>query len=332
LSAALEIDLEAIVENWRTLASLHSAPAAGVIKADAYGLGAAQVAPKLLAAGCQHFFTAHLHEALAVRPVLPGVLLAVLNGIEPGEAAEFSEQNITPVLGSLREIAFWRAEAARLGRVLPAIVHIDTGMARLGLSAPERATLREDAALLAGLRVDYVMTHLVSADTPESALNTRQAAAFFAAARQFPGAKTSFANSSGLFLGPAFRSDLARPGAALYGLNPTLGRENPVRPVVRLTAPILQIHEVPPGGTVGYGGSWTAVRPSRIATLGVGYADGYHRALSNRATARFDGIPVPLVGRVSMDLTTFDVTDIPAGPGDLLELIGPGHDADALGA
>ncbi|HQT45625.1 MAG: alanine racemase [Acidocella sp. 20-63-7] len=331
MSATLEIDLEAIVENWRALAARHSAATAGVIKADAYGLGAAQVAPKLLAAGCEHFFTAHLHEALAVRPLLPGVLLAALNGIESGEAAEFSGQNITPVVGSLHEIALWRAEAARLGRVLPAIVHIDTGMARLGLSAPELAALREDAALLAGLRVDYVMTHLVSADTPESALNPRQAGAFFVAARQFPGAKTSFANSSGLFLGPAFCSDLARPGAALYGLNPTPGRENPMRRVVRLTAPILQIHEVPPGGTVGYGGSWTAARLSRIATLGVGYADGYHRTLSNRATARFDGIPVPLVGRVSMDLTTFDVTDIPAGPGDQLELIGPSHDADALG-
>jgi alanine racemase len=331
MPALLEINLDAIADNWRMLAAQHGAPTAGVIKANAYGLGAAQVAPKLLAAGCRHFFTAHLSEALAVRPLIPGTLLAVLNGLEPGAEQDFSAHIITPVLGSLHELALWRAHAARLARPLPTILHIDTGMARLGLSAAELAALREDPALLTGLNIIYVMTHLVSADLPDTTLSLRQAEKFFTAARQFPGAQTSFANSSGLFLGPEFASNLARPGAALYGLNPTASAPNPMRETVRLTAPILQIHHVAPGETVGYSGAWTAQRPSRIATLGVGYADGYHRTLSNRATARFDGTTLPLVGRVSMDLTTFDITDIPAGPGDTLELIGPGHCADALG-
>jgi alanine racemase len=165
-------------------------------------------------------------------------------------------------------------------------------------------------------------------------MNARQAEKFSVAARQFPGAKTSFANSSGMFLGAAFHSDLARPGAALYGINPTPGREagERMRDVVRLSAPILAVHEVEPGETVGYSGRWTAQRRSRIATIGVGYADGFHRALSNRGTAYFDATPVPLVGRVSMDLTTYDVTDVPAGPGDFLCLIGPGHGPDALAA
>ncbi len=329
-ASVLEIDLDAIAANWRALDASHTGATAGVIKADAYGLGAAQVAPKLLAAGCRNFFTAHLGEALAVRPLLPGAMLGVLNGLLPGQADEFLAHDIVPVLGALHEIALWRDQAAQVGRVLPAILHIDTGMARLGLSPKELAALRDDPALLAGLRLDYVMTHLVSAEMPSDPMNERQLQKFAAATRQFPGVKTSFANSSGMFLGPGFASDLARPGAALYGINPTPeGSRNPMRAVIRLSAPILQVHEIEAGDTVGYNGVWTAARPSRIATIAVGYADGFLRALSNSATGHFDGQPVPLVGRVSMDLTTFDVTDTAAGPGDWITVIGPEHDVDA---
>jgi alanine racemase len=330
LSAVLEIDLDAIAANWCALDASHPGATAGVIKADAYGLGAMRVAPKLRAAGCEHFFVAHLAEALAVRPLIPRAMLGVLNGLRAGEAEAFSAEGITPVLGSLEEIALWQAEALRLNQKLPAILHADTGMSRLGLSPHDLTLLRDVPDRLDGLRLDYVMTHLISADTPGDTRNAKQAAAFTAIAQQFPDAATSFANSSGMFLGAAFYSDLARPGAALYGVNPTPGEENPMREAVRLSAPILQIRELQPGETVGYNGYWTATRPSRIAVLGVGYADGYHRILSNKGTARFDGVQVPLVGRVSMDLTTFDVTDVPARPGDLLELIGPGHGADAL--
>jgi alanine racemase len=231
----------------------------------------------------------------------------------------------------LHEIALWRAEAARRGKILAAIIHVDTGMARLGLSGAELAQLRDDPALLTGLRVEYVMTHLVSADSPADPVNAKQAARFQAVRDFFPpDQKYSFANSSGLFNGAKFQSDLARPGAALYGINPTPGQPNLMRPAVRLTARILRVNELEPGETVGYNGYWAAARPSRIATIPAGYADGFHRALSNKATARFDGQAVPLVGRVSMDLTTFDITDTNAQPGDYLELIGPGHDADAL--
>lgn len=332
MTALLEIDLDAIAANWRALDAMHAGQTAGVVKADAYGLGAARVAPKLLAIGCRHFFTAHLSEALAIRVLLPGAMLAVLNGILPGEATEFAIRDIVPVCGALHELALWRAEAQRRGEVLPVILHVDTGMARLGLTALELARLRNDSALLEGVRVTYVMTHLACADTPDDPMNARQAAAFAAAMQQFPGAKTSFANSSGMFLGPSFGSDLARPGAALYGIDPSSGGgKNPMRGVLRLSAPILQIHEVAPGESVGYGGDWTARQPSRIATLGVGYADGFLRSLGNRATAYFDATPVPLVGRVSMDLTTFDVTDLPdLQPGDRLTLIGERHGPDEL--
>ena len=328
--ALLEIDLGAVVWNWRKLAAMHGGATAGVIKADAYGLGAAQVGPALLAAGCRHFFLAHLAEAVALAPRLPGAMLAALNGLRPEETGECRARGIVPVLGSLHELGWWRAEAAAGGEELPVILQVDTGMARLGLAARELAALREDRTLLQGLRVEYVLTHLTSADAPPAPVNQRQARDFAEVMRQFPGVKTSFANSSGMFLGADFASDLARPGAGLYGLNPTPAAANPMRPVVRLNAPILQIHEVETGASVGYGGSWVARRPSRIATVGVGYADGYMRALSNAGSARFDDTPVPLVGRVSMDLTTFDVTGLPASPGDMLCLLGPAHGPDEL--
>ncbi|HEX2939557.1 MAG TPA: alanine racemase C-terminal domain-containing protein, partial [Rhodopila sp.] len=206
-----------------------------------------------------------------------------------------------------------------------------TGMARLGLDAGELATLAADHSRLDGLTLRYVMTHLVSSETPEDRLNAAQAARFAAACASLPAAPTSLANSSGIFLGPHFGSDLARPGAALYGLNPLPGQANPMQSAVTLRARVLSVRDIPAGTPVGYNATWTAARSSRIATAAVGYADGYHRALSSRAKAFFDGHPVPLVGRVSMDLTTFDVTDHPAvQPGTWLEVLGPHQSPDDL--
>ena len=332
LTARLQIDLSAIQDNWRLLDGQHPGETAGVVKADAYGLGMAQVAPALAAAGCRTFFVAHLAEAAALRALLPGVRIATLNSLEPGEAADFAAHEVVPVLGALHEVALWREHARRLGRVLPCFLQLDTGMHRLGLSAGELARMHQDPSLLEGLRVDVVMTHLIASDVPDDPNNARQARLFVEKRKQFPGVKTSFANSSGMFLGEVFYSDLARPGVALYGGNPTPGQPNPMRDVVRLTAPILQIHALEPGDTVGYCGTWRAARPSRIATVGVGYADGFHRRLSNMGAAYFDDTPVPLVGRVSMDLSTFDVTDVPAEIGGMLTLLGPAHGVDALAA
>jgi alanine racemase len=327
--AELEIDLTAIAANWRFLSSLHPGATGAAIKANAYGLGAARVAPALLAAGCRHFFVAHLAEALEL--TLPDAMLAVLHGVLPGEEAAMAGHGLVPVLGSLGDLQRWRKEAQRQGRKLPAILHVDTGMSRLGLSPAELAALQGNGELLEGIEYHYVISHLVSAEMPEAPVNAAQLQRFQAVARQFPNIKASLANSSGLFLGPEYRFDLARPGAALYGINPTPGRPNPMRPVVRLNATILTVRDIPAGETVGYNGIWTAQRLSRIATIAIGYADGLLRSTSNAATARFDGQPIPLVGRVSMDLATFDVTDHPAAiPGATLELIGPAHDADAL--
>ena len=319
-----------MAENWRTLSRLHpSGPVGAVLKADGYGLGAAAVAPCLLAAGCRHFFVANLDEALAIRPLLPGALLAVLNGLWPGDAALYTAHGIAPVLGSLSEVAAWTAHARAQGRPLPALLHVDTGMNRLGLAPAEVDALAAGPERLAGAGLLYVMTHLVSAECPDDPINAAQRDRFAQACARLPPAPRSVANSSGIFLG--FASGLARPGAALYGVNPTPGRPNPMRDVVRLRARILQVRDVAAGGTVGYNAAWTAPRPSRIATAPVGYADGFPRALSNAAAACFDGRPVRLVGRVSMDLTTFDVTDEPAAaPGRWLDLIGPGMPVDEV--
>jgi alanine racemase len=185
--------------------------------------------------------------------------------------------------------------------------------------------------LLAGIAWRYVMTHLVSAEAQDDPLNEAQRRGFTAARARLPPLPASLANSSGIFLGAAFRSDLARPGAALYGINPTPGRPNPMRPTMRLTAPVLQLRRIETGQGVGYNASWVAARPTTVATVALGYADGYHRFVSNRAAAAFDGARLPLIGRVSMDLVTFDATDAPyLNPGDSLELIGPAVPPDEV--
>jgi alanine racemase len=257
-------------------------------------------------------------------------MVAVLNGLPAGSEAAFAEAGVVPVLGTPGEAARWSALARRLGRGLPALLHVDTGMRRLGFSPAEFAAL---AGRLDGIVPRFAMTHLVSSEVPEDPINAVQAARFAEACAAFPGVARSFANSSGMFLGPGFGSDLARPGAALYGINPVPSGRNPMRPVVRLSARVLALRDVPAGEGVGYNATWIARRDSRIATLGVGYADGWHRSHSGRGHAIFDGALLPLVGRVSMDLTTFDATDLPAlTEGAWVELIGPGRPVDDVAA
>jgi alanine racemase len=326
--AVLTIDLAAVVANWRLLQAKHRSGA--VVKADGYGLGAAPVAAALAAAGCRDFFVATPDEALALRATIPDSALVVLGGLFAGAEADYAAHGLIPALGSLAEIDAWSAFARRLGRKLPAFLHFDTGMSRTGLDARECAILAQDHDRLAGVDVRCVMSHLVSAEVPEDPANAVQRDRFVAFCARLPPARRSLANSAGIFLGGAFGFDLARPGSALFGVNPAPTGKNPMRSVVRLSARVLTVREIAAGATVGYSGTWTAPRASRIATVGVGYADGWHRTHSNTGAAFFDGHPVPLVGRVSMDLTTYDVTDQPAvRPGSWLELLGPRRSVDA---
>ncbi|MEI6158708.1 MAG: alanine racemase [Roseococcus sp.] len=317
----LTIDLGAVVRNWRHLCDIHAGGAvAAVVKANAYGLGAIPIATALREAGCRHFFVATVEEGESLRDALgEGPMIAVLDGFRARQ-----HPRLTPVLSSLEDIA------AHSGEV---ILHVDTGMSRLGLPANELEALARDPTPLEGIETLYVMTHLAVAEEPAHPLNAVQIERFNEACLGLPRARRSIANSSGIFLGPRFASDLARPGAALYGINPTPGRPNPMEPVVRLEGQVLQLRDIPAGQTVGYGGTWMATRPTRIATVGVGYADGIPRGIEGKMIGNFRGQPLPLVGRVSMDLMTFDATGIQKiKPGRWVEIIGPGQDVDSFAA
>jgi alanine racemase len=332
--ATLTVDLGAIRANFRLLRRrLGVTACAAVVKADAYGLGAAAVAPALAAEGCRQFFVAHLDEALALRPLLPEAQIFVLNGLPAGAEADCARHRVTPVLNSLAQLGAWAAHGRRLGRALPAAVQVDSGMSRLGLSEAEVDALAESPRRLEGIGLRLVMSHLACAERQDHPMNREQLCRFEAARARLPEAPASLANSSGIFLGPDFHFGLARPGAAIYGLSPVAGEANPMRPVVRLHGRIVQVREIAAGAAVGYGASWRAAGPRRIATVAVGYADGYLRSLGNSATAFAGDTPVPLVGIVSMDTATFDVTDAPAAvEGGCLELIGPRNPVDALAA
>ena len=323
--ALLTIDLSAIVENWRRLgAEAPDIPCAAVVKADAYGCGLAAVAPALWRAGCRTFFVAHLAEGIAARALLPEATIYILNGLLPGNAPALVAHALRPVLGSREELVEW----AGIG---PAALHVDTGMSRLGLSVPEALALAGDP-LVAEAGIDLLMSHLVSAELPEEAVNARQCEDFSRVRAAFPGVPASLANSSGCFLGQGARNDLLRPGYALFGGNPTPGRPNPIRPVVRLEAVIAQVRTVEAGESAGYNALWTAPGRRRLATLSLGYGDGYPRAASGRGHALVGGVPCPIVGLISMDLIILDVTDAPeATRGGTAVLIGDELDVDAVG-
>jgi alanine racemase len=332
--ALLTIDLGAIVENWRTLAARVAPAEAGVsVKADAYGLGMARVAPALASAGVKTFFVASAREGAELRELLPGCTIYVLSGVAPGGAAAMHRHDLRPCLCSLDQIATWRAA----GQGRPAALHVDTGINRLGLPPDEVAELAADRSLFSGFEIPLVMSHLACADEPNHALNRRQLGAFRAAlgALDLATRPTSLAASSGIFLGPEFHFDMVRPGASIYGLAPLIGHPNPMRQVIKLEGKIIQVRRVDRGMTVGYGATHSVGEPGRIAVVGLGYADGFLRALGNRGYGVLGGQRIPVVGRVSMDLITLDVSAIPPGlarPGALVELVGPLHSVDELAA
>ncbi|MER8826077.1 alanine racemase [Mesorhizobium sp. M0938] len=329
--AILTIDLGAIRENYRRLkAQLGGARCAGVVKADGYGLGAGQVATALIAEGCDTFFVAHLTEGALLRQALgSAVTIYVLNGIPPGAEAEAVEAGLVAVINSAGQLAAWRAAAERSGRTLIAAIQVDSGMSRLGMAAVEVEAVTADPRAFDGIDVALVMSHLAGADEPEHPANEQQRLEFERLRRVLPKAPASLANSSGISLGHPFCYDLARPGAALYGINPTPGKPNPMLPVVRLEAKVIQTRMLKAGAGVGYGHAFHAPAPLAAATISLGYADGWHRRAS--AAAFFDGVRLPFLGRVSMDSIILDISALPPDrlkAGDLVELIGPSQTVD----
>ena len=335
--ATLTVDLDAVVANWRRIgARVGNAAVAGVVKADAYGLGLAQVGPALHRAGCRDFFVARLDEGRRLRAAMPApdAVIHVLDGFKADAAEAFIADNLRPVLNDLGQVEAYAALAKREGRKLAAALHVDTGMNRLGLPTGDAETLAAEPARLAGLELTLVMSHLVASEEAANPINSRQIAAFAKVRARFPGVRASLANSSGVFLGPECHLDLVRPGVALYGGNPLPGQPNPMVQTIELTAEIVQVRSIDRGESVGYGATHIAASPARIATVPVGYADGYPRSLSRRGTALVHGVRVPVVGRVSMDLITLDVTALApevARPGTSVTLLGGALDVDTVG-
>lgn len=334
----LTVDLDAVAANYRTLSDRlrPGAECAGVVKADAYGLGLEPVAETLWRAGCRQFFVALTEEGIRLRAILPEARIHIFNGVEPDTAADTAAHGLIPVLSHPGQIETW-AGAARAGKPpLPAFLQVETGMNRLGLSTAEAKDLAADPARVAGLALSGVMSHLACADEPPHPQNADQLAHFremIAILAPLDPGPASLANSSGIFLGEAYHFDLARPGAALWGINPQPGNPNPMAQAVKLQGKILQTRVIDTPSAVGYGATHQVRRGERIATVGVGYADGFFRSLSNSANAFIGGIRVPVVGRVSMDLITIDVSAVPAEaaqPGALVDLISLEHPVDEL--
>lgn len=333
--ATLEVDLAAVARNWTSLRDrlAEGSECGAVLKADAYGLGAAEVAQALGKAGCRRFFVAHLGEALALRNLVPSrSRIFVLNGLLEGEEQGYVSENIVPVLNDPGQVQRWSRHAAKVGRSLLAALHVDTGMSRLGMTPAEATALAASRKSMEGIALAYVVSHLARAEE-QVEMNREQLAAFKALCARWPGIPASLANSSGIFLGEAWHLDLVRPGAALYGINPVPGKPNPQAGVATLSAPVLQVRDVAPPQTVGYGATWAARAPTRVATIAVGYADGWMRTLSNRGGAHYRGKLLPFIGRVSMDLVTLDASACPdLAPGSRVELLGPARTVDAVAA
>jgi alanine racemase len=328
-SAKLVIDLDALARNFALLrASAQPDECAAVVKADAYGLGLAPVARRLLREGCARFFVATAAEARELRALARVAAIYVLEGVRDGSLDLLVEARALPVLSSLEQVRLWRGR----GR---ALLQVDTGMNRLGLSAAEVDELVGHPELLEGIEIELVLTHLACADEPEHPLNAEQLQAFEQLRGRLPTARVSIGNSAGTLIDADHRGQVVRPGIGLYGGNPFAARANPMAPVVSLSAPILQVREIETPQTVGYGATYAVKPPARLAVVGIGYADGYPRSAGNSGVAAIEGRRVPVVGRVSMDLLCVDVSSLPPGAaavGTPVELIGETVTIDELAA
>ncbi|MBU6474746.1 MAG: alanine racemase [Alphaproteobacteria bacterium] len=335
----LEIRLDAVCRNYLLLQKKleRGCDLAAAVKADAYGLGAHKVVPALYRAGCRHFYVAHAEEGIRARAVLPEdagkAHVYVLHGTGGTDAEEFLRHDMTPVLNGFGDIENWAALARRKEKKLPAVLQLDTGMNRLGLAADEIARLCAVPDILQPLDLRYVMSHLACADEPAHPKNRAQLEKF----KRLTGAlglpcRLSLANSAGIFLGTDYHFDQARPGCALYGINPTPDAPNPMQGVITLKARILQIRDTAAGETVGYGAAYAAARPVKLATISVGYADGLLRSFGKNGMVYIGGCACPLTGRVSMDLVVADVTGVAAQAGDYAEIVGAHQTADDVAA
>ncbi|GAA5109056.1 alanine racemase [Bartonella jaculi] len=326
-TAIATIDVRAIVANYITLAKrVAPTQCSAVVKANAYGLGADKIAPALYQAGCRTFFVAKIEEALHLKTILPeNVMIALLNGIPHNTEELIAQEGIIPVLNSWSVIEDWQTLCQKKDKKFPAIIQIDTSMNRLGLDKQELQKLIKQPTIFEKAEIRYILSHLANGEESSHPSNDIQLTTFKQILKQLPSCKVSFANSGGIFLGQDFYFDLVRPGIALYGVNPHGKHSTPLKPVVKLEVQVLQSRSVDAGAPVGYGGTFITRKPSTLATISIGYADGLPRILSNKGAVYFNGQKLPIAGRISMDSIIVDATDLDEKPqrGDWVELIGP---------
>lgn len=302
---SLDIDLSALTRNYKLLASKHAkGNAAAVVKANAYGLGVAEISKALHKAGCREFFVATLEEALELRKILATCNLQlatiyVFHGCRKNEGKDFLEHNLIPVLNSLEQLENWN-------KANPFALHIDTGMTRLGIGVEEAISLQP-----ATCNLQLIISHLASANKQDHPMNLAQLAAFRQVRAHFSGVPASFANSSGVFLGPDYHFDMLRPGCSLYGISPTSAHANPMEHVATLSAPVIQLRTLKHDQTVSYGALATARAGATLATVEVGYADGFQRHLTGKAFGYAHGVKLPVLGRVTMDMVIMDISALP---------------------
>ncbi len=338
----LIIDLSALVDNWRMMDRLSGkARASAVVKANAYGLGLVEVGTALYRAGCRDFFVAQAREGARLRMVAPDARIFVLSGVWPGAEDLFFSHDLVPILASDEQLAFWMALAAE-GVDHPCGLQVDTGMTRLGLPVEDALLLADDPSRPTAFSPVLVMSHPACGDDPANAMNRQQLARFRQVVCAYDGIEASLCNSALVHLGADYHFDLTRPGIALYGGGAVHATANPMQTVVTAEARIVQIRMAKAGDPVSYGAAHRCVRDSRLAIAGAGYADGWMRSLSGSgvplrqtgvagAMGAFGQFRVPLVGRVTMDMVTFDITDIPENAiktGDYIELFGSSISVD----
>ncbi|CTQ54179.1 Alanine racemase [Roseibium album] len=338
----LTIDPDAIAANWAYLnGKLNGATeCAAAIKADAYGTGQEAAGKALFKAGCKTFFVAVPTEALALRKTLPDAVIYALDGLFPGTVEHFIAHNIRPVLGSLPELEEWAAVCKAAGKSLDAALHVDTGIHRLGLSPDEFAVSMRNKGLLGPFTPSLIMSHLACGSTPAHAMNQRQLDQFRDITKPFAHIPKSLANSAGVLMGPNYHFDMVRPGIALYGGQAIETEPNTMKPVAKVEARIMIVRDVPEGDTIGYGARQTAQRPLKNAVVAAGYADGLLRRASSSDAGSggfgmIGGYKAPILGRISMDMITLDVTDVPEHllvRGAYVEMLGPNVAAADLAA
>jgi alanine racemase len=336
MQGILTIDLAAVRRNYQLIKSRLSANsrAGAVVKANGYGLGAAEIANALLSEGCRDFFVSSLQEGLSLRGKLREGRIYILNGFYASGADLYIENNLIPVMGSFMEIESYKNLGSKHGKKLDAWLSFNIRMNRLGLGKVETEKLLSEMYRLDGINVAGVLTHFACADEKDHPMNETQYEVFQKIAKHFPQAEKSLCNSSGIFRDPKYHHDIVRPGMALYGLNPAPEAKNPMEPVLSLKAPVVRVRLVYKGATVGYNATYKCNKDTWLATISAGYADGVFWNLGNKGALYWKGYRCPIRGRVSMDLTTVDLSEIPEGlrpkPGDEMEIIGPHQGADEL--